>query len=268
MKITFKASKLIKGIIVLIIVLGLFKITFLFQNNIKVKTVSVFSSLSFISLFEKINSWCYDLTHFAQLRLEVQNLTQENSHLLAQLTELQILQEENQNLKAALKIKEEQGWKLVPAKIVLVDPTGLTGSFWLDKGTKDGLEEGLNVIMAPNILVGVLKECSDNFCRGDSLFAPQTKISVKDLTHHILAILAKDNQGRFVLELVPQQFNLPVGDVLITSNENPNLLPDLLVAKITAELPSDLALKEYLAEPLVKSSDLSSVLVIISPHFK
>lgn len=268
MKITTRTRKLLKGIIILLIVLGIFKIIFSFQHIIKPGVISTVSSVSFVSLFEKINSWCYDLTHFAQLRLEIQNLTQENSYLLAQLTELQALQEENQNLKAALALKEEQGWKLVPAKIVLVDPTGLTGSFWLDKGKKDGLEEGLNVIIAPNILVGVLKECFDNVCRGDSLFAPQTKISVKDLTHHALAILAKDNQGRFVLELVPQQFNLPVGDVLLTSNENPNLLPDLLVAKITAELPSDLALKEYLAEPLVKSSDLSSVLVIISPRFR
>jgi len=60
-------------------VLGIFKIIFSFHNIIKPGVISTVSQFLFVFV-ERLIVGVYDLTHFAQLRLEIQNLTQENSY--------------------------------------------------------------------------------------------------------------------------------------------------------------------------------------------
>jgi len=209
-------------------------------------------------------NWTNDFLHFNTIRRQLSELRYENIELINQLQDFKEIEAENNLLKSALKIEDETDWSLVPAKIILMDPSGLTGSFWINKGVKQGLKQGMNVVLEDKILVGRLKECFDNYCRGESIFNPETKISVEDLRSSILAVAEKDAKGNFRLKLVPYESDIKVGDILITSSENANFFKGLLVAKVKkSNSSSDVSsLKEFVLEPLLNLSEISSVLII------
>ena len=209
-------------------------------------------------------NWTNDFLHFNSIRRQLLEIEHENIGLINQLHDFKEVKEENILLKNALKIKDETDWSLVSAKIILMDPSGLTGSFWINKGVKQGLKQGMNVILEDKILVGRLKECFDNYCRGESIFNPETKISVENLRSSILAVAEKDVKGNFRLKLVPYESDIKVGDILITSSENANFFKGLLVAKVKKSSPSSdvSSLKEFILEPLLNLSRISSVLII------
>jgi len=209
-------------------------------------------------------NWTNDLLHFNSLRKQLSGLEYQNIKLINQLQNFKETEEENILLKNALKIKDETGWSLVSAKIILMDPSGLTGSFWINKGTETGLKEGMNVILEDKILIGRLIECFNSYCRGKSIFSPETKISVEDLRSSTLAIAEKDIKGNFRLKLVPYESDIEIGDILITSSENTNFFKGLLVAKVKEfGSSSDVSsLKEFILEPLLNFSQISSILII------
>jgi len=256
---------LLFGVIILIALFFVFKIYFIFQTNLKVSTVSTFSTMNgniFLNSFNRSANWLFDLFHFNHLRYQAKNLEEENVNLLFQLTQLKNLEEENLVLKEAFNLKEETGWHLLPAQVILIDPTGLSGQFWINQGQNSGLKSGMNVILENQVLVGILKECFKDYCRGESIFAPQTKIGVEDIESRVLAVLEKDNRGRYLLKLVPQEAKIEIGALLVTSHENTNFLSGLLVAKVKDIIPSSNVLKEYILEPLFTKNQLSSVFVI------
>lgn len=258
-------QRLFFGVIILIALFFLLKLYYGHQNNIKATSVSVLSSMSgtvFSRVLINSSNWVNDLFHFNTLRNKVINLEQTNNDLLVQNLTLQELTNENLALTKALKVKQETNWHLVPAQVILMDPTGLSGRFWINKGKKDGLQVGMNVISADKILVGVLTECEDHYSQGESIFAPQIKIGVEDLNSKVLAVLEKDKEGRYLLTLVPQGAEIKIGDSLVTSAENTNFLKGLLVAQIKELIPSSNVLKEYLAEPFFNNHQLSQIFVI------
>jgi rod shape-determining protein MreC len=211
-----------------------------------------------------LRSWVNDLFHFNDLRKKVDKIKLENIDLIVRFQDFRRFQEENRLLKEALKIKNETAWSLEMAEIILMDPSGLSGSFWINKGSKLGLSKGMNVIVENKILVGRLVECFDHYCRGESIFNPETKISVEDLRSSVLAVAEVDTRGNFRLKLVPYDSDIEIGDVLITSAENANFLKGLLVAKVqkAGSSPDTSSVKEFILEPLLNFSRLSSVFII------
>lgn len=235
------------------------------ENYLKPKVVFALSvGKETGSYLTNLRNWFDDLLHFNDLRKKLENLELENINLINKLEDLKKYEEENRLSKDALKIKEETGWPLEMAEIVLMDSSGLTGSFWVNKGLDSGLKEGMNVITENKVLVGRLVECFDNYCRGESIFRPETKISVKDLRSSVLAVAEIDTKGNFRLKLVPYESDIKIGDILVTSAENAHFLKGLLVAKAQKADPlkETSAMKEFILEPLMNSSLISSVLII------
>lgn len=217
-----------------------------------------------------LRNWFDDLLHFNDLRQKIRDIQIENITLINKLQDFKKLQQENLLLKESLQIKNETGWSLEMAEIVLKDSSGLTGSFWINKGTKSGLKKGMNVINKDKVLIGRIIECFDNYCRGESIFRSETKISVEDLRSSVLAVAEIDSKGNFRLRLVPYDSDIAIGDTLVTSAENSNFLKGLLIAKVQ-KVDSSFemsAMKEFILEPLLNYIQVSSVLIIkdIAPN--
>lgn len=245
--------------------LFLFRFYFTQEENLKPRAVSVFASGEAVgSRIAGLQNWLDDFFHFNGLRREIAVLREENAQLINRLADWTVVRNENDLLRAALEMTEETGWSLETARIILTDPSGLTGSFWINRGARDGLQAGMNVVMADKILVGRLEECFDVYCRGQSIFAPETKISVEDIRSSTLAIAEKDVKGNFRLTLVPYESDIQIGDVLVTSSESAGFLKGLLVAKVkkSAAVSEASSLKEFVLDPLINFSQLSSVLII------
>lgn len=215
--------------------------------------------------------WLNDLFHLNSLRKSIIEIKQQNIALINQLQELKKLQKENILLKEVLKIEEETHWSLEMADIVLMDSSGLTGTFWINKGIKSGIKQGMNIITENQILIGRVTKCFDSYCQAESIFRPGTKISVENLRSPVLGVVEIDPNGNFRLRLVSHDADVEIGDTLISSSENSYFLKGLLVAKITKLDPSfeNSAMKEFILEPLLNYLQISSVFIIknIVPNY-
>ncbi|MDD5760769.1 MAG: rod shape-determining protein MreC [Candidatus Pacebacteria bacterium] len=235
------------------------------ENFLKPKVVFALSAGKATgSYLTNLRNWFNDILHFNDLRKKLEEIELENINLISKLQNFKKLEEENYLLKEAFKIKDETNWPLEMAEIVLMDSSGLTGSFWINKGLKSDLKEGMNVITENKVLVGRLVECFDYYCRGESIFRPETKISVEDLRSSVLAVAEIDAKGNFRLKLVPYESDIKTGDILVTSAENPHFLKGLLIAKVKKVDSSKetSAMREFILEPLISSAPISSVLII------
>ncbi|HOK17512.1 MAG TPA: rod shape-determining protein MreC [Candidatus Paceibacterota bacterium] len=261
-----KINKLLTKVIILITFVIIFKAYLGQKQFLENKTVQalgfVNQNVSFGGL-SSLELWFSDLFHFNQIRRENLQLKTENLNLVQEINYLSSLREENELLKEALKIKEEQKWHLIPAKVILMDPTGLSGNFWINKGLDDNLKEGMNVITNNEVLVGRIVKCYNQSSEVESIFAPGIKISVEDLRSKVLAVTERDFQGNFYLRLVPPNADINVGDILVTSSENSSYLKGLVVARVKEKIPgSKIPEKEYILEPFLNRLKLQDVLII------
>lgn len=230
------------------------------------------ATLSFLQIFSSnINSslqslgfWFRDLWHFNSIRNQNSQLVAEKLELINQIHQLLPLKEENETLRNALKMQQEKSWRFAMAKIIFIDPTSLSGYFWLDKGAGDGLKEGMNLIDKNGILVGKLVKCLENYCQGEFALSSGIKIGVKDLRSNVLAILDKDNQGNFRLKLLPPLADIKDGDVLVTSVENSDFIGGLLVGQLKEikSSPNVELEKRFIVKPFLNQKQFSEVLVI------
>ncbi len=228
-----------------------------------------------LSFFEKINrpfeyfssvgNFFKDLSSLPSLRKRLINLEEENKKLKLIKQEYYSLKEENAMLKTALKLKEEKGFNTLPAKIIFIDPSPLPAYFWINKGTNDGLKEGMNVIDQYKVLIGKLVKCNSNFCQGEFVFSPEKKISVEISGKKIKAIAYRDNNGAYLLTFILKDMPIEEGD-LIESSGGTNLLKGFLLAQvknIKEENQKDQGYKEFYLNPLVDYQSLQNVLVIL-----
>ncbi len=269
MKKKFKISFLLTKVIILITFVIVFRVYLSSKNNLNALAIDslkvIESPVSFVS---NIVSWFYDLFHFNKFRNNYLKLQEENFLLNQKLLDYLELKKENENLKLALKIKEEENWKLVPAKVVFFDPSGVTNNFLIDKGLENGIKNGMNIITNEKVLIGRTINCLKYSCLVESIFSPNVKIGLENARSKIKSIMEKDIKGNFYLKLLPPMADMEIGDLLITSNENPFYLKGLLVAKIIDKIEGAKNPEEgFIIEPLVNRLNLDQVFVITNFTF-
>ncbi len=108
-------------------------------------------------------------------------LKEQNAILARKNSELFSLSKENEILRQAFDLGEKEKFKLLPAQIISKQAT--QDIILIDKGTKDGLSEGMPVITASGILIGNIKKTNTNF---SELFL----ITQKDFSFDIVVQIA------------------------------------------------------------------------------
>lgn len=90
-------------------------------------------------------------------------LKEENTILKSALVDADILEKENQLLRRQLNVDLRQKRRLLLANIVATNRTTVSSVFIINKGSKDGIKEGLSVITAGNVLAGIVKQVFDDY---------------------------------------------------------------------------------------------------------
>ena len=118
-----------------------------------------------------------------ELAQEVELLRKQNLLLTLELEKNRLLENENRQLRAILKLRQLPGFDYINCSVILRDPWMWESSFTIDSGSRDGLEPGLAVI-APSldregrvILLGVVESVSRHTARVISVLNPEFRIS-------------------------------------------------------------------------------------------
>ncbi len=204
------------------------------------------------------------------------DLVRENERLREELERLQTetaatedAQRRLQELEEALGVKENRPDDVfVVADVIAQDPSGFKRALAIDRGSKDGLDEGMVVLSKSGSLVGVVSLVYEEFAWLRLISDPNNAVNIAVLTggeegSEARGVAVGDLRSRLSLEMLPTEAQIQEGDLVITSGLGGNYPRTLLLGSVTSveEKPQALA-KRATMEPAADLSSLDTVLII------
>ena len=204
------------------------------------------------------------------------DLVRENERLREELERLQTetaatedAQRRLQELEEALGVKENRPDDVfVVADVIAQDPSGFKRALAIDRGSKDGLDEGMVVLSKSGSLVGVVSLVFEEFAWLRLISDPNNAVNISVLTggeegSEARGVAVGDLRSRLSLEMLPTEAQIQEGDLVITSGLGGNYPRTLLLGSVTSveEKPQALA-KRATMEPAADLSSLDTVLII------
>jgi len=176
------------------------------------------------------------------LEKENESLKIENQKLLSEVSLLQDTQKKEQAVESFLANYSQDNFKLVLAGVIGLNTDSDVIS--IDKGSADGISEGMPVINQQKLLFGKVFKVYRNFSEVILISNKNNTLDVKiqqtDTTKPLIYGVIKGKGGLDVyLDLVPTDAEIKEGDVLITSALEGTFPKDLLVGKIIRKDKND-----------------------------
>lgn len=181
---------------------------------------------------------------------QIESLKEQNANLIAQITELKSVQEENNQMRKLLGTNIPSAWKFTPAKVVgkIADTISISS----DSSTK--LQE---IVILPRdenstaqvsqfgVYVGKISQTTGSLSKVLLATSTDSKISVivraKDSFAQESTGILVGRGGRVLLDQIVATENVNIGDWVVTSSTTPdsNSQEQLLVGKINKVISSN-----------------------------
>ena len=167
----------------------------------------------------------------ADLRRQIDDLTEKNNQLIQSQDELDRLRELYE------LDKQYEDYTKVAAEVISKDPGNWYNSFVINKGSRDGLKVDMNVI-GQGGLIGIITETGDNWAQVRSIIDDESNVSVM-LTRTSNAFMVRGSlleRGNGKLEFFQMrdpEKEAKEGDAVVTSNISSKFLPGILVGYIS-----------------------------------
>lgn len=195
---------------------------------------------------------------------ENDRLLSENRRLRAQLEGVREIQLENRRLTNLLALREQLNRETLPARVVAEDATSLFQTVIIDRGTEDGLREGLPVVV-PEGVVGRIIRCS----------ARQSRVLLITDASSAMAALIQRSRARAIcrgrgqsltLDFALAREDIVTGDRIITSGNGGIFPKGLTIGTVSLVQANELDLfQTVVVTPAVNLSRLEEVLVLLDP---
>jgi rod shape-determining protein MreC len=111
-----------------------------------------------------------------------------------------------------------ESFKLIPAQIINNSINQRNNHFTIDKGTGDGIREGMGVI-SPQGIVGIIDHVGKQYATAISILHSAARISAAIQRNGYFGSLVwkEMDPAHMILEAVPRQADILVGDTIVTS---------------------------------------------------
>lgn len=264
-------GKSFKNLIVLgiIIVLCLVVITVSFKGsdltkNVKVKTLDFFKPVqeNFFLFFRPVANFINSTRGYLNLGEKIKILEKENSNLRKDYSENINLKIENNALRELLGVQLRKDYETELAKVIGFSSGELQSEITLNKGTNDGVLEGMGVVSEDG-LVGIIILSASNSCKVKLINDPRSSIGARILSSRVLGMVEGSNDKKIYLNYIPKEEIVFKGDVIITSEYGKLLPSEILIGRIKSTAGSaGSPYKEIEIEPFVDFKELEYVLII------
>lgn len=158
-----------------------------------------------------------NILNTSNLASELAVLKQRNDQLLSSVSRLNDLEEENKILRTRLNLNPNTQQELIFATVFNLRGEETLTSFMINKGSNDGIKNGLAVVTAEGILAGIISKTYEHTAL---VLMPQNKnltLNVKISGTSILA-KARGNGHGAILEYVTSQEETKTDDIVVTSS--------------------------------------------------
>jgi rod shape-determining protein MreC len=215
---------------------------------------------------DPVAGWLSDVTDIASLRDENRDLREENERLKDEVGRLREGQIQLEDLQKLLEIKQQYpDEEFVAASVLARDPSSLKEAVAIDKGKRDGLEEGMVVVTEGHSLVGRITHVFDSYSWVTLITDPSSAVIAMVQESRAEGVVSGNYSGQLAIEFVAQAAAVKEGDSVITSTMGGRYPAGLMIGKVTAvgTTPQEL-FKKVSIEPLASLSHLETVLVLTS----
>jgi rod shape-determining protein MreC len=213
--------------------------------------------------FQAIQDFIQSPSDVSRLRQDNARLEAEVARLQAQVIDLQQQAREVQMLSTLLGfVRANPENEYVSAAVIGVDASPFLRYVIINRGSDDGLRRGMPVVTHQG-LVGRIASVLPNAARVQLITDSSSRINVLLQKSGAEAALYGSLTGDISLQSIPQDAEVNVGDVIITSGLGGDYPSDLIVGQVSGvrRRPSDL-FQTASVQPVVDFSALKVVLVI------
>ena len=263
MKLFSKKNKVLMAVVVVVLVVVLLNF---FQKEVRsfFYCISAPTQKVFWRAGERTADFLGSIVRVKILKQELDELKLENQELAAQVVVLKDLKKENKALRQVLKIGLQKEFKLSLAQVIGKD---ISQDFILiDKGSEDGILQGMPVITQQKVLVGKIGEIYKNFSKvmlisnKESSFNGKIQKEEKDIS----GVVKGQENFRILFDLIPREENLSKQDIVITSVLGGIFPKGLLVGKIREIKKSDVEpFQQAEIEPFFDISQIETLFIIL-----
>lgn len=199
----------------------------------------------------------------ASLRDRNALLENENAQLQAQIIQLQQQLREAEVLYALLDFARERPEnEYTAATVIGVDPSPFMRYIILDKGSDSGIRHGMPVVTEKG-LVGRIDAVTAGAARVQLIIDSGSAVNVRLQSTATEAMLTGSITGDISLEMVPQDTDLQIGELVLTSGLGGNYPSDVIVGQVVSVRKRETDLfQEAAIQPAVDFTNLRAVLVI------
>ncbi|MFI3237517.1 MAG: rod shape-determining protein MreC [Lachnospiraceae bacterium] len=210
----------------------------------------------------------FEFTEISRLLEENDLLQQEINELELEISRLQQDKYELVHLQQLFELDQQyESYEKVGARIISASEGNWFYSFTIDKGSDDGILEGMNVI-ADGGLVGLVSKVGSNWSQVTAIIADTSNISAQILSTEENFIVTGSlsgmkTDGTILFTQLLDDGQLQVGDKIVTSHISDKYLPGLVIGYIaTIEQDANNMTKSGTVLPNVDFHKLDEVLVI------
>ncbi|MBF8286606.1 MAG: Cell shape-determining protein MreC [Dehalococcoidia bacterium] len=206
------------------------------------------------------------------------DIVRENERLRRELERLQTEVAAGEDARRRVReLEEALGFKdsrpddqLVVADVIAQDPSGLKRALAINRGSKDGLDEGMVVLSRDGSLVGTVSLVHDDFAWLRLISDPNSAVNVAVLPQGEESAAARgiavgDLRSGVNLEMLPTEAEIKQGDLVTTSGLGGNYPRALLLGTVkTVDEKPQAPSKRAVLEPSAELSALETVFIVTS----
>jgi rod shape-determining protein MreC len=200
--------------------------------------------------------------NYFSLASKNRELQRENAQLVDMEAKIRRALSENDQLRAMLRLREENPAPLVPANVVGRTSEGGRYLVTLDVGEKSGIKVG-NPVLTGNGLVGTVIATSGDFCLVQTLLDNECRIAARLVTASTDGIIVAGEDGYLSMRNVSRRHDVKSGDVVETSTLSSLVPPGIIIGVVTkAANETGNIFKQIEVQPAVNFSSLSVAFVM------
>ena len=241
----------------------------MFRQEIKIFTLSLVLILLLIILK---NSQIFDLgvvfrliqppLPFNSLIALEDDLESSYQELLVENRELKFLEEENKELRELLDFTKERNYSLIIANVLSRDEIN-KNILIIDRGQGEKVKEGQAVVIKKGIIIGKVIAVDSHSSQVRLLTDKESSLAVKIGEENLSGILTGSLGLGMDLEFIPQEQDIKINDLVITSALNENIPANLLIGQIEKiEFEEEDIFKKAIVSPFLDYQSLYLVAVI------
>ena len=244
--------------------------------NISGGPLNAVAGYVFVPMQEGINnvgSWfsakANDFKTLGEVLAENKELKSQIDDLTSQINKTKLEQYELDNYRELLDLDNQYAdFDKIAAHVIAMDGTNWFSTFTIDKGSKQGIAKGMNVI-AGSGLVGIVTDVGPNYSKVRSIIDDSSNVSAMVLTtkdnFNVSGSLMNMNKDKVLpfSELRDENDKVQQGDPVVTSYVSDQYQQGLLIGYIySVEDNANNLTKSGYITPVVEFQHLQDVLVI------